>query len=205
MSTELAAAADYIDWMKLKADLDKQAESAKGRKVMRGQAYWCHFGLNVGSETSKLDPRPAIIVQNYEGGVRSPNTIVVPVTHTGCNIPSVVPLTPVRNEDGKVLLNGHADTTRVMCVSKARLGSMIATVSDADMKKIDKGIAISLSLIQYYKYLNRQFEKKLEYLETVKKQRNAAQDIVKAARAMVAEHGFDETCQKKLKKLLDIK
>ena len=55
-------AQNFISWMSTKSQLNAIAPNAAKRLVKRGQVYWCHFGLNIGSEISKSTPRPAVII-----------------------------------------------------------------------------------------------------------------------------------------------
>lgn len=204
MNIELANAEKFIEWLKTKSHLNSISSRAGGRFVKRGQIYWCHFGINIGSEMSKTSPRPAIIVQNYIGNSKSPNTIVVPVTHDSGNLPCLVPLTPIIDKStGNVILDGQANTANIVCVSKARLGDYIAILSNAEMKKVDESLAQSLELMRYYKELNDKYDKLLEYNKKVKNERNEAQDIIKDIRELIGKHGFTEQAQKSLLKLLD--
>lgn len=204
MNTELASAEKFIEWLKTKSHLNSISSRAGGRFVKRGQVYWCHFGINIGSEMSKTSPRPAIIVQNYIGNLKSPNTIVVPVTHDSGTLPCLVPLTPiVDNSNGKVILDGQANTANIVCVSKARLGDLIATLSNADMKKVDESMAQTLDLMRYYKELKDKYDKLVEYNKKIKSERNAAQDKIKEIKEFINKDGFTEQSQKTLLELLD--
>ncbi|OPY55993.1 MAG: mRNA interferase EndoA [Pelotomaculum sp. PtaU1.Bin035] len=204
MNTELASAEKFIEWLKTKSHLNSISSRAGGRFVKRGQVYWCHFGINIGSEMSKTSPRPAIIVQNYIGNSKSPNTIVVPVTHDSGTLPCLVPLTPiVDNSTGKVILDGQANTANIVCVSKARLGDLIATLSNADMKKVDESMAQTLDLMRYYKELKDKYDKLVEYNKKIKSERNAAQDKIKEIKEFINKDGFTEQSQKTLLELLD--
>lgn len=204
MNTELASAEKFIEWLKTKSHLNSISLRAGGRFVKRGQVYWCHFGINIGSEMSKTSPRPAIIVQNYIGNSKSPNTIVVPVTHDSGTLPCLVPLTPiVDNSTGNVILDGQANTANIVCVSKARLGDLIATLSNADMKKVDESMAQTLELMRYHKELKDKYDKLFEYNEKVKSERNAAQDKIKEIKEFIIKDGFTEQFQKSLLELLD--
>lgn len=204
MSLELSAAAEYIGWLKTKSHLNTIVPNASRRFVRRGQVYWCHFGLNIGSEMSKQTPRPAVVVQNYSGNRSSSNTIVVPVTHTASTLPCVVQLDTVTDADGGTVLDGYADTSHIICVSKARLGDLIATLPPAQMRRIDKGIAISLGLMEYYDREVGKYERLTAYSERVKQDRNAAQDKLQQIKEAIELHGFDAECQEKLKNWLDI-
>lgn len=204
MNTELSNAEKFVDWLKTKSRLNSISSSAGTRFVKRGQVYWCHFGINIGSEMSKTSPRPAIIVQNYIGNSKSPNTIVVPVTHDSGNLPCLVPLTPiVDSSSGKIILDGQANTANIVCISKARLGDLITTVSNADMKKVDDSMAQTLELLHYQKALEEKYEKLLKYTEQVKTQRNTAQDKINSTKEIINKYGFTEQTQKCLLKLLD--
>jgi len=204
MNIELANAEKFIEWLKTKSHLNSISSNAAGRFVKRGQVYWCHFGINIGSEMSKTSPRPAIVVQNYIGNFKSPNTIVVPVTHDSGTLPCLVPLTPIIDKaTGNVILDGQANTANIVCVSKARLGDYIATLSNSEMKKVDESLAQSLELMRYYKELNDKYDKLLEYNKKVKNERNEAQDKIRDIRELIDKYGFTEQAQKSLLELLD--
>ena len=66
MSVELSNAQQFISWMNTKSYLNAIAQKAAKRFVKRGQVYWCHFGLNIGSEMSKVTARPAVVVSNFK-------------------------------------------------------------------------------------------------------------------------------------------
>lgn len=205
MSIELSNAQQFIAWMNTKSHLNTIAVKSAKRFVKRGQVYWCHFGLNIGSEISKTTPRPAVVVSNFNTNKNSSNVIVVPVTHNKSQLPYLVPLTPVTDVSGQVILDGQADTADVICVSKARLGDLITTLSAAQMKDIDKSISISLDLMHYYSDEVDKYDKLTQYVTQVKTDRNNAQDIIRKIKDTVTENGFDEKSQEIIRELLDIK
>lgn len=204
MSIELSNAQQFIAWMNTKSYLNTIAQNAAKRFVKRGQVYWCHFGLNIGSEMSKSTPRPAVVVSNFKTNKNSANVVVVPVTHNQTHLPYLVPITPVTDANGNVILDGQADTADIICVSKARLGDLITTLSTAQMKDIDKSISISLDLMHYYTDEVSKYDKLTQYVTQVKADRNKAQDTLKQLKETIAQHGFDEKGQEKIKELLDI-
>lgn len=204
MSVEISNAQQFISWINTKSYLNTIAPSAAKRFVKRGQVYWCHFGLNIGGEMSKPTPRPAVIVSNFKTNKNSSNIIVVPVTHNQAQLPYLVPITPVIDANGKVILDGQADTADIICVSKARLGDLITTLPAAQMKNIDKSISISLELIHYYTDETDKYDKLAQYVAQVKADRNKAQDTLDLIRETILENGFDERNQAKIKELLDI-
>lgn len=204
MSVELSNAQLFISWMNTKSQLNTIAPNAAMRFVKRGQVYWCHFGLNIGSEMSKATPRPAVVVSNFKTNKNSANVIVIPVTHNQSQLPYLVPITPIVDASGNVLLDGQADTADVICVSKARLGDLITTLSSAQMKEIDKSVAISLDLIHYHTNEVDKYDKLKKYVAQVKAERNKAQDTLEQLKQLISQDGFDEKSQEKIKELLDI-
>lgn len=179
ISIELGLVQRTLDWIKTKLLLDTQARNAQRRAIKRGQVYRCNFGVGVGSEMQK--DRPAVIIQNNIGNKNSGNTIVIPITHDTSTLPCVVPITPHYEADGTtVLLDGQANASNMMCVSKARLGDFIDTLSKSDMKAIDEAIAKTVGLMGYYSDLEKQLNDKLAYIEKIKEDRNSAQDALKA-------------------------
>lgn len=195
MQIELNKIQELLDWMKTKIYLNTKVEQANKRYVKRGQVYNCYFGIGVGNEIQKL--RPCIILQNNIGNAKSGNVIVAPITHTYKNIPSIVKLTTQYNSDGNILLDGYANVSNILCVSKARLENYITTISNIEMKKVDIAIAISLNLMQYYAKLNKNLEDKLNYIQKVKIERNTAQNQIRELLDISNTSNFQE-----LRKLL---
>lgn len=176
MQIELSKIQELLDWMKTKVYLNTKVENANRRFIKRGQVYNCYFGIGIGNEIQKL--RPSIILQNNIGNSKSGNTIVAPITHTHKDIPSIVQIYTQYNINGELLLDGYVNVSNILCVSKARLENYITTVSPIEMKKIDRSIAISLDLMQYYSRLNENLEDKLKYIQKIKQERNTVQDQI---------------------------
>lgn len=177
MQIELNKIQELLDWMKTKLYLNTKVDQANKRYVKRGQVYNCYFGIGVGNEIQKL--RPCIILQNNIGNYKSGNIVVSPITHTYKDIPSIVKINTQYNDDGTSLLDGYANVSNILCVSKARLENYITTLSTTEMKQIDIAIAISLDLMNYYAKLNKNLEDKLKYIQKIKSERNLAQDQLK--------------------------
>ena len=204
MSIELSDAQQFISWMNTKSYLNTISSNAARRFVRRGQVYWCHFGLNIGSEISKITPRPAVIVSNFGTNANSSNVIVVPVTHNTNRLPYLVPIAPVIGTNGNIILDGQVDTADIICVSKARLGDLITTLSNSQMEDIDKSISISLELLHYYDNKVDKYNKLTQYVAQVKADRNKAQDTLEKLREIISKNGFNIENQEKIKELLDI-
>lgn len=176
MLIELEQVQRMMDWIRKKLYLETIVSKARTRLVKRGQVYKCDFGRGIGSEMGK--ERPAIIVQNDIGNQHSGNTIVIPVTHNSHQSPCIISLTPILTNEGEILLDGQANASNITCVSKARLGDFITTLSADDMKKIDEAMAKSLGIMSYYANMKKKLNNKIEYCLRVKKERNEAQDEV---------------------------
>ena len=203
MSKELENAESFLKWLQTKAYLNAMAESAAKRFVKRGQVYWCHFGINVGSEISKTTPRPAIVVSNFQTNKGSSNVLVIPVTHRKIDSLYLVPITPVIDDDGKVLLDGKADIASVTCVSKARFTDQITTLSAAQMREIDRGLSISLGLSKYYTAKVNDLSLANQHIEQLKAERDFSQNLLTQIQNIVAEDNVEQV-QEQIKKLLDI-
>lgn len=123
---DLGRVQSMLEWIKTKLYLDTLSVKAKSRAVKRGQVYRCNFGCGVGSEMWK--ERPAVIIQNDIGNNRSGNTIVVPITHDNSELPCVADITTKTDTSGNIILDGQANASNMMCVSKARLGDFVCTL-----------------------------------------------------------------------------
>lgn len=195
MQIDLVETQELLDWMKTKLYLNTIIAQANKRYVKRGQVYNCYFGIGVGNEIQKL--RPCIILQNNIANAKSGNVVVAPITHTYKNIPSIKKIITQYNNDKSILLDGYANMSNILCVSKARLENYITTLSVSEMKEIDKALAISLDLMQYYAKLKNNFDDKMNYIQKIKNERNLAQDQLKELLEISNCNNFDE-----LKKLL---
>lgn len=166
----------FLDWLKTKLYLDMNAQNAAKRMVKRGQVYRCNFGIGIGSEMQK--DRPAIIMQNDIGNMRSGNTIVIPVTHDTSTLPCVATITPQYGSDGILKLDGQANTSNIMCVSKARIGTYICDLPASDMKAVDEALAKTVGLMGYHAALSKKLNDRSNYINRLKQERNTAQDTL---------------------------
>lgn len=173
MNIDLTKTQQYLEWLKEKLYLNALSSSAQRRTIFRGQVYKCKLGIGIGSEQCK--ERPCVILQYNSANKTSPNTIVAPITHTMSSVPVVVPIQDKLDSQGNVLLNGNVLLGNIVCISKARLGDHIADLSAAEMKHIDKAIAVSLGIKSYYDSLRNEYNDKLQYIEKLKSQRTVIQ------------------------------
>lgn len=174
MKVELSQVQKMLEWFKTKLYLDAMAPNAKTRSVRRGQVYRCNFGCGIVSEMQK--DRPAVIIQNNIGNRHSGNTIVVPITHDESTLPCMAAIEPQKDSLGNILLDGQANASNLVCISKARLGDFICSLPASDMKLIDEAIAKTLDLMDYYAKLSQKLDDKLVYITRLKQERNHAQD-----------------------------
>lgn len=168
MQIELSKVQNLLDWIKTKIYLDSISTNAVKRVVRRGEVYQCNFGIGIGSEMQK--ERPCIIVQNNTRNSNSGNVIVVPISHTNKKISCIIPINTREDIDGNIILDGYANVSNLMCVSKARLGSYITTISKEEMKNIDTELFSTLDLFDYYKQFQRQLKDKDLYILKLKNQ-----------------------------------
>ena len=168
MQIELSKIQNLLDWIKTKIYLDATSTNSIKRVVRRGEVYKCNFGIGIGSEMQK--ERPAVIVQNNNRNLRSGNVIVVPISHTNKNISCIIPIETKKDEYENIILDGYANVSNLMCVSKARLGSYITTITKEEMKDIDKQLFATLDLFDYYKKFERQLKDKEQYILKLKNQ-----------------------------------
>ena len=167
MKIELLKIQNLLEWIKIKIYLDAISDNATKRVVRRGEVYKCNLGVGIGSEMQK--ERPCIIVQNNTSNSHSSNVLVIPISHTNKNISCIVKIDDKLDENKKIILDGYANVSGIICVSKARLGSYITTISKTEMKKIDTQLASILDLFGYYKKIEKQLQDKNMYIEKLKK------------------------------------
>lgn len=116
------------------------------KAIKRGDLVYLNFDPIVGSEQG--GPRPAVVVQNDMGNKHAPTVIIAPVTSKikKSNLPTHVKLTShILERNSMVLLE------QLKTVDKSRIDSYIGTLSDEEMKMIDKALRISLAIGRYKK------------------------------------------------------
>ena len=167
MSKYLSGSQEYIRWLRKSLDLDTLASKMKNRIVNRGAVYYCHFGINIGSEQEEY--RPCVVLQHRNGNIASPNTIVAPITHTKSTLGTVVQIAPQKDSNGKVVLDGYALLSNIVTVSKARLGDFITDLTKKEMDDIDAALAQSIDLAWKFDKLKRIIEDKDNHIVSLKR------------------------------------
>jgi mRNA interferase MazF len=105
----------------------------------RAEVWWVNFEPSLGGEIQKQ--RPAVIVSNNTANTFLNRVQVVPLTS------SVERLYP---SEAYVTLNGQqrkAMADQLTTVSKTRLLSLIGTLSDQDMHRVEQAVKVQLALV----------------------------------------------------------
>lgn len=115
-------------------------------EIKRGDLIFINSDPFVGSEQS--GERPAVVIQNDIGNKHSPTVIIAPITSKNkkTNMPTHVQLTTKELEKNSMVL-----LEQIKTVDKSRICSHIGTLSDEEMKQIDKALRISLGMGRYKK------------------------------------------------------
>ena len=111
--------------------------------VKRGEIFYADLSPVIGSEQGGI--RPVIIIQNDIGNKYSPTVIVAAITSqiNKAKLPIHVEISSEEyglNRDSVVLLE------QIRTLDKRRLKEKIGHMTEADMKKVNKALAISLNL-----------------------------------------------------------
>ena len=116
------------------------------RAVKRGDLVYLNFDPIIGSEQG--GPRPAVVVQNDVGNKHAPTVIIAPITSKNkkTNMPTHVKLISQFLERNSMVL-----LEQIKTIDKSRIESYIGTLTDEEMKMIDKALRISLGMGRYKK------------------------------------------------------
>jgi mRNA interferase MazF len=106
--------------------------------MKRGEVWWVHFEPSAGSETRKI--RPAVIVSNNSANTHLNRVQVVPLTS---NIGKCYPSEAVvvfNNAENKAMAD------QIATVDKQRLQSLAGSISNKDLKQVERAIKVQLGL-----------------------------------------------------------
>ena len=112
-------------------------------KVKRGDVYYADLRPVIGSEQGGT--RPVLIISNDIGNRHSPTVIVAAITsrvHTKAKLPTHTAIRDFEglNKDSIILLE------QIRTIDKKRLQEYIGMLSANEMARVDKALAISVSL-----------------------------------------------------------
>ena len=106
--------------------------------MKRGEVWWVNFEPSVGSETRKI--RPAVIVSNNSANTHLNRVQIVPLTsNTGKCYPSEAAVV-FNNAENKAMAD------QIATVDKQRLQGMSGSISNKDMKQLERAIKVQLGL-----------------------------------------------------------
>ena len=113
------------------------------RKIKRGDIYYANLNPVIGSEQGGT--RPVLIISNDIGNRHSPTVIVAAITsrvHTKAKLPTHTAIRDFEglNKDSIILLE------QIRTIDKKRLQEYIGMLSESEMARVDKALAISVSL-----------------------------------------------------------
>lgn len=204
MNIDLSKTQKFLDWLKIVLYLDSISPNSSKRYVKRGEVYWYHVGYNIGCETSKTHVRPCVIVQTNIANPTSGNVIICPITHNKSTLPCMIPITPILDTNGKIILDGSVNTSHIMSVSKARLTTKITngTLDSGLMKNIDESIAKQVDIYHYYDKLKRKYNKLIIRTNRLKDSRDKKSKEIAKIRTLLGTKSYNET-EQKIIKLLD--
>ncbi len=106
--------------------------------MKRGEVWWVNFEPSVGSETRKI--RLAVIVSNNSANTHLNRVQVAPLTsNTGKCYPSEA-VVVFNNAENKAMAD------QIATVDKQRLQSLAGSISNKDMKQVERAIKAQLGL-----------------------------------------------------------
>ena len=113
------------------------------RKIKRGDIYYADLNPVVGSEQGGT--RPVLIISNNIGNKHSPTVIVAAITsraHTKSRLPTHTSVKDFEglDKDSIILLE------QIRTIDKQRLKQYMGMMPDNIMARVDKALAISISL-----------------------------------------------------------
>ena len=113
------------------------------KTIKRGDICYAELNPVIGSEQGGT--RPVLIISNDIGNRHSPTVIVAAITsrvHTKAKLPTHTAIRDFEglNKDSIILLE------QIRTIDKKRLQEYIGMLSESEMARVDKALAISVSL-----------------------------------------------------------
>lgn len=142
---------EAMKWLVEATDLNEGYSLGNYTFIPRGRIVNVNYGENVGFEKNLT--RPSIIVSVDSSNQSSGNVLVIPMTKKTNKAKGGRPFRLLRSQYLLLKSNytGLAFDSVVQCedirsVSKARLGDLLDTVTEEDMKEIDKRLSYIIGL-----------------------------------------------------------
>ena len=163
MNIDLRETQEIIESSKEQIFLQGKTHSGKRAKPRRGQVFYCHLGVGVGSEFQKR--RPCVVLSNTISNINTSVIVVAPITHTQKNYPVFVPIADKFDSNGDVILSGYVDLSSIRSVSSFRLAGLVCMLDSAEMKLIDEAVARHLDLMHYFNALVKTINDREKYID----------------------------------------
>lgn len=106
--------------------------------MKRGEVWWVEFDPAVGTEIRKT--RPAAIISNDAANDNLARVVVIPLTSNTERLYPGEALVTVNGSPSKVM------SDQIMAADKKRLKQRVATLTLLELKKIEKALALHLSI-----------------------------------------------------------
>lgn len=108
------------------------------RQMKRGEVWWVEYDPAVGSEIRKT--RPSVILSNDAANRNLARVVVVPMTSNMGRVYPGEALVAVAGQQSKVMAD------QIMAADKARLKSLLGTLSSADMRAVEDAVVLHLGM-----------------------------------------------------------
>jgi len=112
------------------------------KEVKRGEIYWVDWSPGRGSEQSRV--RPALIIQNDIGNMRSPTTIVASIS-TAAERPYPFLVRFTAAESG-LERDSAVNLSSILTIDQTCLGDKCGGLGPTKMAEVDEAIKTSLAL-----------------------------------------------------------
>lgn len=113
------------------------------RTIRRGDIFYAELNPVIGSEQGGT--RPVLIISNDTGNRYSPTVIIAPITsriHTKAKLPTHTAVNDFKGHDK----NSIVLLEQIRTIDKQRLKQYMGMMPDNIMARVDKALAISISL-----------------------------------------------------------
>ncbi len=107
--------------------------------MKRGEVWWVEFDPAVGSEIRKT--RPAVIVSNDAANRNLGRVVVIPLTSNAERIYPGEAMVEINGTQSKAM------SDQIMAADKKRLTKHLATISAAELKGLEKAMALHLGIL----------------------------------------------------------
>ena len=111
------------------------------KPILRGELYYADLEPVIGSEQG--GERPVVILQNNKGNQHSPTVIVAPLTTQKIKprLPTHVTVSSSGLRSSSLVL-----LEQIRTIDKQRMRNHIGTVTDIEMKEIEKAVLASMGI-----------------------------------------------------------